>query len=87
MTLILSTQYVLGIVLGPVEDTKLRKIQPQGPYHLVGEVSHIYRHKKLKKVQVSKLETIVQGQEHGLFLFRIWHRITAWYIFAEWVNE
>ena len=47
MTLILSTQYVLGIVLGPVEDTKLRKIQPQGPYHLVGEVSHIYRHKKL----------------------------------------
>ena len=47
MPLILRAQYVLGIVLGPVEDTKLRKIQPQGPYHLVREVSHIYRHKKL----------------------------------------
>lgn len=41
MTLTLSAQYVPSIVLGPVEDTKLRKIQPQGPYHLVGEVSHV----------------------------------------------
>lgn len=42
MTLILRAQYVVGIVLGLVEDTKLRKIQPQGPYHLVREVSPTY---------------------------------------------
>lgn len=69
MALILSAQYVPDIVLGPVEDTKMRKIQLQGRYHLVGEVSHIYRHKKFI-MQVSKLETIIQGQGHGLFLIQ-----------------